>query len=336
MPAIVEQSLSFVLRHVKNAANSSATVRKLRYNLANTHQFTDLFQHEQMIADAVRVDTYRDAIRRYVKPGDVVVDLGTGTGILSLLAAAQRPRVIYALDHSDLIALAKRIAEHNRVGNISFVKTHSRDFAPAEPVDVLLHEQMGDALLNENMVENLLDLKRRVLKPTGRILPGRFELFFEPVSLKDEYRVPYIWENRIHGLNFGFLRDDPAIEEYMPDYYECRSFSAPAIGDFLCDPVAALAFDLNEWTSAATLPGTIDATRTVVRSGPIDGWCLYFRVIFDEEIGFDTSPLSRHTHWSHRLYRTPRRVFSAGDTLAYRITLEDPLNPKQWRVRFAA
>ena len=91
--------------------------------------------------------------------------------------------------------------------------------------------------------------------------------------------MPYIWENQIHGVDFGFLRHDPNIKKYQRRNYQCRYVSAAAIDYFLCNPVAGLSFDLNEWTSNTKLPKTIEAARTVIRDGSMDGWCVYFRVI---------------------------------------------------------
>jgi len=96
-----------------------------------------------MLSDQLRVDTYYRAISKQVKKGDVVVDLGTGTGILSFFAAAQGPEKIHALDHSNIIETAKTVAQRNGIRSIQFHKTSSKDFAPAEKVNVLIHEQMG-------------------------------------------------------------------------------------------------------------------------------------------------------------------------------------------------
>jgi protein arginine N-methyltransferase 1 len=68
-----------------------------------------------MLADYTRLDSYAAGIGRAVKPRDVVLDLGCGTGILSMFAAQRNPEKIYAIDHSDIIELAKRVAEHNGV-----------------------------------------------------------------------------------------------------------------------------------------------------------------------------------------------------------------------------
>jgi type I protein arginine methyltransferase len=54
---------------------------------------------------------------------------------------------------------------------------------------------MGSLLFNETMVKKYFRAEKRLLKGTGKIFPGKFELFLEPVCLKREYRVPCIWEN---------------------------------------------------------------------------------------------------------------------------------------------
>ena len=93
-----------LLRYVK----SNASLFSLVYDLANAGEFSDLFEHEKMLADSVRVDTYAEAIRRQIRPGHVVVDLGTGSGVLAMLAARQGAKV-YAIDHSDFIGVAEKI-----------------------------------------------------------------------------------------------------------------------------------------------------------------------------------------------------------------------------------
>ena len=72
------------------------------------------------------------------------------------------------------------------------------------------------------MVENVLDLKHRVLKDTGTILPGLFDLYFDPVTLKEEYRVPYLQDMSVQGIDFGFLHHHSDTVEYKPASYSRR------------------------------------------------------------------------------------------------------------------
>jgi len=138
---------------------------------------------------------------------------------------------IYAIDHSDFISIASKIAQHNNFNNIEFIQTNSRDFETEVKFDALIHEQIGDYLFNENMIEKLLDLKNRLLKPNGRIFAGKFELYLEPVALKEEFNVPFIWENQIDGIDFTFLRE----------YYE-EWLGADVVKKFLCAPLLFYSF----------------------------------------------------------------------------------------------
>jgi len=76
-----------VVYRLKDFLESSEISRSVLQDTNNRLQFSNLLLHEQMIADKVRLDFYDAGIKRYIMPGDTVVDLGTGTGILSFLAA---------------------------------------------------------------------------------------------------------------------------------------------------------------------------------------------------------------------------------------------------------
>ena len=71
----------------------SPRARALVYRLRNAYVFSDLAQHDRMLHDSLRVDAYHRAIERHVAPGDVVVDVGTGTGGLAAFAARRGARV---------------------------------------------------------------------------------------------------------------------------------------------------------------------------------------------------------------------------------------------------
>jgi len=318
------------LRQAKALFKSTRFGRNLLSDLNNSDEFTSLLAHERMLADAVRVDSYHTAISRAVKPGDVVIDLGTGTGILALFAARQQARKVYALDHSDFIDTARRIAEHNGIGNVEFIASNSRDFNPPQRVDLIIHEQIGDELFTENMLENLLDLKRRALKPGGRILPARFELYVEPARLNPGRELPFLWERPVHGIDFSLLRDDPQIARYLPPDYRFPLLEPAAVDHWLCEPEPLITLDLNQMTTPDEMPNVASATRRVVNAGMLDGLVVWFRVIFDEDIGFDTSPLSRLTHWRSRLFRTPQQYLPAGAKIAYDFCMEDPANANSW------
>lgn len=149
--------------------------RRLNYAVINSVDFADYKSQESMLADRARMDAYHKAIIKYIQEGQFVVDLGTGSGILAFFAASKSPARIFALEHGRIIDFARAAADENGIANVEFIAGHSRTFEPAEKVDVIIHEQMGSPLFGENMITNIVDLRDRVLKPGGRILPSKFE-----------------------------------------------------------------------------------------------------------------------------------------------------------------
>ena len=81
---------NFILRKMIDTLNASVYGRRLIYEKINIHEFSDLYEHEKMLADQSRINKYYEAIQRYINPGDVVLDLGTGTGIL-IFSVAKKP-----------------------------------------------------------------------------------------------------------------------------------------------------------------------------------------------------------------------------------------------------
>jgi protein arginine N-methyltransferase 1 len=316
----------------KEAIKRNRTMREILYGLSNREIFSDLYWHEKMLSDTSRIEAYRAGLRKHVKAGDVVFDLGTGTGILSLLASLSRPKVIYAIEHSSFISVAKDIALRNGVGCIEFVHSNSRDFVPPERGDVIIHEQMGQLIFGENMIANLLDLKARALKPGGKILPGLFKLFIEPAVLRDQYRIPFIWE--IPGLEFdlGHLKANPQLDEYKPARYQLRDIANFEVEALLGQPQPLLEFDLNAISGEADIPRRFDVRREVLHDGQVDGLVAYFEAGFDESVGLTTSPLQRQTNWRNVLFRMPARKVRRGDKLDFSVSLPDLCDFKTWKV----
>lgn len=322
------------LHGLKSLAKRSQTIRSLLYDSHNARTFTGLYMHERMLNDTVRIAAYRAGIAAGVKPGDVVLDLGTGTGVLAYFAAMSGARKVYAVDHSPFIDVARQIAHRNGFSQVEFVQQNSREFTPAEPIDVIVHEQLDRELFGENMVENLLDLKRRVLAPGGRILPGAFEFYVEPLAIKPHYRVPRLWDTTELGFDLGFLRDSPLIEPYRDDH-KMWEIQAHYADYFLCEPEPLIAFDINTLVSQADIPRHFEVQRTVTRAGTVDGFSIHFRALFDAQTVLDTSPLAPQTHWITLAFRTDRRRVSVGDRLAYTIDLPVLIDRYSWRLKLA-
>jgi type I protein arginine methyltransferase len=323
----VEGALAGAARPLVGWALGNRRTRSFLYGLRNSVGFADAYEHEKMLSDRRRCDAYARGIGQHIHPGQGVLDLGTGTGVLAMLAA-RRGAQVHAIDHSRFIDVAARSARRNALDGITFEQIHSRSFQPSRSFDVVLHEQMGDDLFDEHMLDNLIDLRDRVLGPGGRILPARFELFLEAVTLRPEYRVASLADLEVHGLRF----DVDGSASRPPD--GARSWFLPrgSISQLLTEPEPVLRLDIHELPDVEAVPTTLRSHRTVTRPGQLDGFVLYFRCIFDDDNAFDTSPLHGPCSWGNRFFRVRPQPFVAGDGIEAAWRLHELADATTWRV----
>ncbi len=301
-----------------------------KYREFNGYYFADIHEQERMLGDEPRMEFYHRAIRRHIKPGQRVIDLGTGTGILAAYASRQGASQVYAIDHSTIIEHAKELAAENGIENVQFEDLHSTDFHVDEPVDVILHEQIGDFLFDEAMVPNVCDLRDRVLKPGGLILPSLFELFCEPITLHDDRRIPYIWELKdVHGFDFSSMeRSRPE----NPEYYRLSSCDLHLVKHFIGAPAPVVAIDLHTVEENA-LPPKVTFTREVCNAGMVDGLAVYMKARVDDDLELTSSPLEpgRAPHWGFRILRLDQSRVEVGDTLKVTLDVGDWADPDTWQ-----
>ena len=157
----------------------------------------------QMISDNIRTDAYARALKRIVKRTSVVVDIGAGTGILSLLAAQLGARKIYAIEPSDVIYLGREIAAENGYENrIEFIQEMSTRVTLPEQVDIIVSDMNGVLPLFEQHLPSLIDAQRRLLAPGGTIIPWQATLWMALVEAPKLFRRHTIpWETNRYGLD---------------------------------------------------------------------------------------------------------------------------------------
>jgi type I protein arginine methyltransferase len=319
-----------ILRRSRTARRIAAAVA---YDDENRAVFSSLDWHEKMLADHTRMTAYEAGLAGSIAASDVVVDVGTGTGALALMAERAGARRVIAIDHSDIVDLASEIARHNG-SKIEFVRSHSRDFVADEPVDVIVHEQMGHTIFGENLLENLLDLKRRVLRPGGRIVPAEFTLFAAPFSLRDDQRWPFLWELSRPGVDLSFLR--PRLVDAPETTERSQRFLRNVVVDRVLaagHPVIDVDLDaLDPDTGEAVLRTQHELRFQIDEDGVMDGLGWWFSTRFPNGVTFDTAPTSRQTNWENLLMRTERLELHRGDVVSCTVDLQPLRTPRQWRL----
>ncbi len=159
-----------------------------------------------MIADRVRLSAYRRALENVVKPGAVVVDIGTGTGILAVFACQFGASKVFAIDGSEIIELARQIAKDNGYSDrIEFIRDDSRHVELPSRVNVIVADLHGALPIYSGSLSSLIDARQRFLAPDGIMVPRKDRIWTTVVSLPrlDYMRKVSVWKNKPCGVNIS-------------------------------------------------------------------------------------------------------------------------------------
>src|SRR5688500_3295049 len=142
-----------------------------------------------MIADRGRTDAYAAALRRAITPTSVVLDLGAGAGIMTLLACQAGAKKVYAVEPDGIVEVARAVVAVNGYADrVELIQAVSTDITLPEAVDVIVADIHGALPFFCASPTALFDAKRRFLKPGGAMVPTADTIMAAVVSLPEEHR----------------------------------------------------------------------------------------------------------------------------------------------------
>lgn len=261
--------------------------------------------HISMLNDRVRTEAFIAAINATVRPDDVVVDIGTGTGILSLAAARAGARHVYAIEASELGRTAKELFVANGFGDrITLLEGWSNQINLPEKASVLVAEIIGNDPLDEGVMESFADARKRFLTADARIIPSRARTFGLAVDVdqKQYERFAFQPEQTLswrewYGFDFARLLDS-AVNKSMVIRaipHDIRDWPT------LSDPILLADLDL----SGAQHPLVNEATEfTIKRDGLLSGMLTYFELDVGGGQQLTTAPekAGEKNSWAVKVY----------------------------------
>lgn len=175
-----------------------------------------------MLADYARTSAYQDAfLNNSIDFTDkVVLDVGTGTGILAFFAIQSGASFVYAVDASDSIEIASRLANSNGMEDkIKFIKGKIEDITLPMKVDIIVSEPIGFLLVHERMLESYVYARDKFLKPDGLMMPSLGSIIIAPISdepiWKEQSTKAEFWKNsNFYGVDLSAVVD-LAMDEYF-------------------------------------------------------------------------------------------------------------------------
>lgn len=240
---VVSQEARLPNGAVSNSKEKSKFDDKIEASSAKMyfHYYGQLLHQQNMLQDYVRTGTYYAAVieNRADFLGRVVVDVGAGSGILSLFAAQAGAKHVYAVEASEMAEYARKlIAGNPSLGQrITVIKGKVEEVELPEKADIMISEPMGTLLVNERMLESYVIARDRFLVPNGKMFPTNGRMHMAPFS--DEYLYIEIankalfWQQQnyfgvdltpLHGSAFQGYFSQPVVDAFDP-----RLLVAPAM-----------------------------------------------------------------------------------------------------------
>jgi protein arginine N-methyltransferase 1 len=268
-----------------------------------------------MIADRSRLDAHAEVLRRLVTPSSVVLDLGAGTGIMTLLACQAGARRVYAVEPSGIAGLISDAARANGYGDrVVVIDRRSTDVTLPERADIIVSDLRGVLPPFGTHFEDLADARDRLLAPGGHLIPETDTVWVTVCSAGQTFEERrQVWSSEPFGLSLSSalprLDSSPVKQRARPE-------------DCLGVPV--------EWARLhyPTLrPGSLRSSGTcaIEADGVAHGLLAWFDTVLADGVGYSNRPGRPATIYGQLLFPWPHPVaLRAGDRVAFELRA-DPI-----------
>lgn len=282
--------------------------------------YEDLEVHRIMLTDKPRQDAYQQAIlgHRDLFEGKTVLDVGAGTGILSVFCAQAGAKRVYAVEASNLARLAREVVKDNGFeGVVEVVESKVEDFQlpkGEEKLDIIVSEWMGFFLLHEGMLDSVIYARDKFLKPSGLMFPDTATIYVAPCSVPSRFDE---FES-LSGVSLKCFGRE--LRKQKSDKPEILNVT----GDQLLHEGHIMAWlDLKEVSTDDLNEFDMKEVLIIQKPGKFQGVCIWFDCSFPsgnvsepaKEVILSTNPKSPSTHWKQSVILLPEDACEDVDKL---------------------
>jgi protein arginine N-methyltransferase 1 len=275
-----------------------------------------------MIADRVRMEAYSRALREVIRPGSVVLDIGTGPGIMAVLVCQLGAKRVFAIEASPVIQVAREIAAANQCAQkIEFFEDISTNVNLPVLADVIVSDMRGVLPLFEHHIPSIADARRRFLAPGGILIPRKDKIWAAVVEAPEQYgKIVDRWECNGLGQDLSPARNKIVNDMQKGRFAPEQLLSKPQIWatlDYRTIENPDHRFEL-EWTAE--------------RNGTGHGIVAWFETELADGVGFSNAPGEPEAIYSSMFFPWVKPVpLAAGQVV--RVDLQAKLLEKDyfWR-----
>eukprot|EP01112_Ceratiomyxa_fruticulosa_P019796 TRINITY_DN6568_c0_g1_i2.p1 TRINITY_DN6568_c0_g1~~TRINITY_DN6568_c0_g1_i2.p1 ORF type:complete len:590 (-),score=126.34 TRINITY_DN6568_c0_g1_i2:79-1731(-) len=280
--------------------------------------------HLEMLHDKVRTEGYQDSmyLHKDLFKDKIILDIGCGTGILSMFAAKSGAKMVIGIDNSDIIENAQKIVKLNHLEDvITLIKGKVEQVTlPIEKVDIIVSEWMGYFLLFESMLDTVLFARDKWLDKNGKLFPHNATLILTAIDDEEYFEDNVQFWDQVYGFNMSVMKphtlSEPMVCVVPPKFIISDSYKVLDID------ISTATKQSLDFSSNFCLNITTDSTTCHAIVGYFDVAFPTFNQdkkpeAFEPGQGFSTSPTETPTHWKQTVFflETPLRNLMKGDCL---------------------
>ncbi|MCI5119779.1 MAG: methyltransferase domain-containing protein [Candidatus Electrothrix sp. AUS4] len=258
--------------------------------------YNEQWMHREMLFDRIRCEAFKKAIFSAVSPGDVVLDVGAGSGILSMFAAQAGAAKVYAVERTVTAQLARQLIEKNDFQDRVIIMQGDIDHVELpEKADVLVMEWMGGFGVDENLLPPLIRARDKWLKPDGCMIPEKVTSFLAPVyDRKLEERLNF-WKSKPYDIDLELIGWHLVNEVHI-------ARNDVRTGDLLASPHAMWTVDACSLSLAqAEAAFEVEHCFDITNPGRLTALAAWFEAELGDGINLGNAPGAPNTHWGRTI-----------------------------------
>ncbi|MFK8008630.1 MAG: tetratricopeptide repeat protein [Saprospiraceae bacterium] len=263
------------------------------------------YWHFEMLADTDRNDAYQKAIEKIIDKDSIVLDIGTGSGLLSMMAARAGAKQITACEmHQRLASTAKQITKRNGFEDIITVfAKKSNDLKVGEEMpakaNIIISEILDCGALGEAVLPSIRHAVQNLATPDVKLIPARVNLFGQLIEIPSRSLVAPIRE--ISGFDLSLFEEYRIPGEYLKINLKGEKYK-------ILSPVIPL-MDVDFYNLPTAYPEDqpkkIPLQINIDEGGMAQAMVFWFDLYLDEEIKVSSKMDGELEHWGQALFCFP-------------------------------